>query len=105
MTEKLMTVEEVAEMLGLTRTAIYQMVYYRRIEGVIKISRKCLRFDPVAIRKWLAEKSQAAVPRQHITAGGNYRPTDAKRGRPRKNSASDSYINSLVEQAKKEVIG
>lgn len=104
MTERLWTIEDVADYLGYKTSAVYQLVYYRRIPA-IKISKKAVRFDPAEIKKWLAEKSQAVNPRPHPTAG-TYRAGGGKRGRPRKNGTlKDDYINSLVEQAKKEVIG
>jgi predicted DNA-binding transcriptional regulator AlpA len=58
MTERLWTIENVAQFLGYKTNAVYQLVYYRRIPA-IKISKKAVRFDPAEIKKWLAEKSQA----------------------------------------------
>lgn len=95
MTEKLMTVEELSEKLGLSITTIYQAVWKKRIPA-IKVSKKCLRFDPTEIRKWLESKKTQIVepaPKQ---------PVRKSPGRPRKNN---SYINRIVEQAKREAEG
>jgi excisionase family DNA binding protein len=95
--EKLMTIGELARLLGLTETAIYQAVYHKRMPAV-KISKKCLRFDPVEIREWLNKKKTQAVEPEPKT------PVRRSPGRPRKNGIKDNYINSLVEQAKREVL-
>lgn len=102
MTERLWTVDDVCNFLGYKRNAVYQLIYRRRIP-CIKLSKKAVRFDPVAIRKWLQEKSRDAAPIPHPTAG-TYRATGARRGRPRKCPA-DANIDRLIETVKKEVIG
>lgn len=94
--EKLMKVDEVAEMLNLQRATIYQLVHHKRIPAT-KINKKCLRFDPKAIRAWLESKSRPAAEEQPKT------PVRRSPGRPRKNGNDSNYINSLVEQAKREV--
>jgi excisionase family DNA binding protein len=97
MREKLMTVDELAEMLGMTKTGIYQGVYHKRIPA-ISISKKCLRFSPAEIQEWLNKKKTHVVEKEPRT------PVRRSPGRPRKNcSAKNDYISRLVEQAKKEV--
>ena len=95
--EKLLTVGEVAEILGISKFGVYGLVFKKKIPAV-KISRRLLRFSPKAIEIFLTSKSQGIqegiVPR-----------TTIRRGRPKKNGAvSGEYVNRLVEHAKKEVL-
>jgi excisionase family DNA binding protein len=99
MREKLMTIDELAEMLSMTKKTIYQNVHFKRIPH-ISVNKKTLRFDPKAIDAWLKSKTRDAVEREPK------QPVRRSPGRPRKNNGrtNDNYINSLVEQAKKEVL-
>ncbi len=95
--EKLLTVQELAEMLGITKVSVYQLVWRKRIPAV-QISKKCLRFDPVEIREWLSSKKTQVVspaPKQ---------PVRKSPGRPR-GGRRDGYIDVLVEKIKQEVKG
>jgi excisionase family DNA binding protein len=97
MREKLMTIDQLAEMLSMTRKTIYQNVYYRRIPA-LQINRKTLRFCPKAIAAWLESKSRPIVEKEPKM------PVRRKSsGRPRKDG-TDDYINRLVNQAKEEVL-
>lgn len=96
MREKLMTIDQLAEMLCMTKKTIYQNVYHKRIP-YISLNKKTLRFDPAAIESWLKSKTRDAVEREPK------QPIRRSPGRPRKNG-NDNYINSLVESAKREVL-
>ncbi|MFZ6007217.1 MAG: helix-turn-helix transcriptional regulator [Nitrospirota bacterium] len=100
--ERLWKVEDVAKFLGMKCSAVYQLVYKKRIPH-LPLSKKCLRFDPVKIREWLKSKSRDAAPLPHRSAG-TYKPKGGKRGRPRKNGRQNNYINAIIETAKKEVM-
>lgn len=96
--EKLLTVNEVSQLLGISKFGLYGLVFKKRIPAV-KISKRCLRFRPRDIEKWLEEKSQNAS--QEMT----YPKPIIRRGRQKKNGiVSDEYVNRLVEHAKKEVL-
>jgi excisionase family DNA binding protein len=97
MREKLMNIDELAEMLNVNKKTIYQNVYHKRIP-YISVNKKCLRFDPRAIEAWLKSKTRDAVEREPK------QPVRRSPGRPKKNGIKDNYINSLVEQAKREVL-
>jgi excisionase family DNA binding protein len=98
MREKLMTIDELAEMLNMTKKTIYQNVHFKRIPH-ISVNKKTLRFDPKAIADWLKSKTRDAVEREPK------QPVRKSPGRPKKNGRTkDDYISSLVEQAKKEVL-
>ena len=52
---KLLTAPEVAEMLGMSEGAVRHLVYRRQIPHV-KLGPKTLRFDPIEIADWLADR-------------------------------------------------
>jgi len=94
--KKLMTPKEVADLLGVKLSTIYQLAFYRRIPA-IHLSNKMLRFDPDQIKEWLASKTSPVSPRPRVSISkGTGRP----RGRLKKNDA----IDHLVEAAKREVL-
>ena len=97
MTEKLLTVKEVADILNFTEIGIYQAVFRKRLPCV-KISKRALRFRPSDIQAFIESKLQ---PAEAIKAK---QPVPRRKSRPRKNgNIRDDYIDRLVEQAKKEV--
>jgi excisionase family DNA binding protein len=55
--KKYLKCEEVAEMLQLSPKTIYNMVFQGRIP-CIRLSNKCVRFDPAELEKWLNRKTQ-----------------------------------------------
>ena len=57
MTQRLWNVEEVAAFLGLAIGSVYHLVSQGRIPCV-RLSARCLRFDPEAIAVWVSEKSK-----------------------------------------------
>lgn len=58
--KKYLKCEEVAEMLQLSPKTIYNMVYQGRIP-CIRLSNKCVRFDPVEVERWLKRNQQKAL--------------------------------------------
>jgi len=56
MTERLWDAEEVARFLGLAVGTIYHLVSQQRIPFV-RLSARCLRFQPRAIDAWVEEKA------------------------------------------------
>lgn len=91
--EKLLTPDEVAEMLGIAKVTLYQMVFYRRIPAV-QISRRCLRFRKQDIEKWLRSKE--------VEQEDRIRPPRIRKQRP---SRPDPVVDRIVEQARKEIAG
>jgi len=55
MQEKLLTANEVAEMLNIKKASVYQYVYLKRIPAV-KISKRCVRFRKTDFLNWLDKK-------------------------------------------------
>lgn len=52
---KLITTEEVAELLGLAVATVWRKAQAGTIP-VIKLSQRCYRYDPVKIEEWLRER-------------------------------------------------
>ena len=98
MTEKLLKIEEVAELLGFSVQGVYTLVFKKKIPAV-KISKRALRFRPSDIEAWLREKTQ-----QPVQAATVQQPARRSPGRPRKNNVNSSYVDSIVNAAKKEVL-
>lgn len=98
MSEKLLTVEQVAGLLNITPQGVYGFVRKKKIP-TIKISRRCVRFRFEDIEAWLKSKSQSAE--QAV-----YEPYKTKSpGRPRKGGlVKNDSIDRIVNTARKEVL-
>jgi excisionase family DNA binding protein len=57
MSPKLWDVNEVADFLGLAVGSVYQMLSAKRLP-CIRISARCVRFDPKAIEEWVAQRTE-----------------------------------------------
>jgi len=62
MNRRLLTVQEVADYLGISKDTAYSMVSQRRIPYV-KIGR-LLKFDLKTIDEWIAQKTVMPMPRK-----------------------------------------
>lgn len=94
--EKLLTVQEVSEILGITIHGVYGLVFKKRIPTV-KITKRILRFSPKAIAAFIESKSEGVQDRRIINPIP-YRP------RSQKGRLSSIHINNIIDQAKKEVL-
>jgi excisionase family DNA binding protein len=63
MTNELMTVNDVAEFLGLAVGTIYHMVSQKRIPCV-RLSARCLRFRRSDLEEFIANLAEKTVPRR-----------------------------------------
>jgi excisionase family DNA binding protein len=57
MNQKLWNVNEVAEFLGLAVGTVYHLLSQKRLPCV-RISGRCVRFDPRQIEAWVAERME-----------------------------------------------
>ncbi len=55
---RLLTIEGVAQITGLSVGTLYHFVSERRIP-VVRISKRCIRFELLAIRQWIEALSDA----------------------------------------------
>jgi excisionase family DNA binding protein len=99
--EKLLKPEEVAEMLGIQLSTVYNWTYkgkrgYQKIP-FIKVG-ACLRFRQSDIEKWLSPTEREAEPKEPERP----KTKTPKTGHQKKKK--DVYIDSIVEKAKREVL-
>lgn len=95
--DKLLSVDEVAEMLGVTKATIYSWTYRNKIPH-IKLSKRLLKFRERDIIDWIAEK---AVSADHTTTSRK----SNNGGRKKQSSClRDDDIERLVRNAKEEVL-
>ena len=94
MEQKLLTVDDVAKLLQVKKLSVYKLVYEKRIP-VIKISRKMLRFKPEDIEEWL----------QKLKAENSTVTVKTNRGRKPTKKVNNNFVNKVIEQAKREVLG
>ena len=93
--EKLLNAEDVAEMLGVTRSAIYAWTWQKKIPH-IKLSRNCLKFREKDIMDWISQKSVSPEAPEARKKTRHY-------GRP-SFSLSDDSIERIIRNAKNEVL-
>lgn len=98
--EKLLTIDEVADLLGLSVPGIYGLSH-KHLIPCVRVSARCLRFKAAEIAAWLESKSSPVTQTQPQPRTA--RPGKRSPGRPRKNSVASNYINTIVESAKREV--
>lgn len=60
MTKKLWKVEDVADFLGLAVGSVYHLLSQRRIP-VVRISARCVRFDPQVIEAWVVDRTESGA--------------------------------------------
>lgn len=94
--EKLLTKEDVLEMLGIKESTLYCWVYRKKIP-YIKLGKRCLRFRENDILQWLTSKE--VHPRTAETS----QKARIKRVRSKPPKADDD-IQRLVNNAKKDVL-
>ncbi len=93
--EKLLNIDEVAEMLGVTKGAIYAWVYQKKIPHV-KITKRLLKFREKDIMDWISQKSVSADASVSGKRNRHY-------ARPSSSLSGDS-IDRIVRNAKNEVL-
>jgi excisionase family DNA binding protein len=57
--EKLINVDEAAEILCLSKRTVWQMALERRLPCV-RLSKRCVRFRASELSRWIEERSEAA---------------------------------------------
>jgi excisionase family DNA binding protein len=55
----LLTVQEVADLLGLSVGSVYHLISQKRVP-VVKLSARCVRFDKSALDNWIAQMTVPA---------------------------------------------
>lgn len=62
--DRLLTIDEVAELTGLAVGSLYHLVSQKRIP-VIRISSRCIRFRISSLERWFAELTEEAETCTH----------------------------------------
>ncbi|MDP3012727.1 MAG: helix-turn-helix domain-containing protein [Candidatus Subteraquimicrobiales bacterium] len=100
--EKLLGIEDIANIVGVKKSTVYQWTH-RGLIPVVRLSSRCVKFSEAAIEKWLQGKSSPAAPQTPQTETPPPK-TKKRRGRATENISSNR-ITDIVARAKKEVIG
>lgn len=100
MDDSLMTIEDLARMLGVTRWTISAWIRLKKLP-VLRISRRLVRFRREDIEKWLESKKEdipasTKKPKNKIDRGIQYRNKESDLDR--------LYVSDIVARAKKETL-
>jgi len=95
--EKLLSVDDVAQAIGMTIFGVYGLVHKKQIPAV-RISKRCLRFRPSDIEAWLESKTQ------EVRQKAGLKPITGQGKSGKKGIFSRDHVSRLVEKAKKEVL-
>lgn len=95
MSDKYLTISDVAEKLGVKKGTIYAWLFQKRLP-CIKLTGKMVRFRESDLEAWLKSKTTQPAEAKPLM----------KRGRPPKVNSGfqDEKINRLVQAAKNEVL-
>ncbi len=94
--KKLLNINDVVTILGLSKSGVYRLVETRRIP-FIKISGKVIRFRQDEIEQWLLSKSYAPYFDHNPKAAGTVSNLKQRR-------LSNSHINRIIDSAKKSIL-
>jgi excisionase family DNA binding protein len=95
--ERLLDIDEVSEMLGVTKATIYSWTSKNKIPHV-KLSKRLLKFKEQEIRDWIAGKT-VNVNSAHLAEKGKMHNRTTT---PRQLGGDD--IESIIRNAKEEVL-
>ena len=95
MAERLLAIDEVAEMLGVTKSPIYSWTHRNKIPYV-KLGKRCLRFRESDILKWIAD--HACYPENEE------RPKARRKSTHAKGTMTNGYVEGLIKRAKGEAL-
>jgi excisionase family DNA binding protein len=93
--ERLLAIDEVAQMLGVTKSTIYSWRQQEKIPHV-KLGTRCLRFRESDILKWIAD--HASHPENEE------RPKARRKRTPAKGTMTNGYVEGLIDRAKRDVL-
>ena len=90
--ERLLTIDDVAEMLQVKKSTVYSLVQ-RRFIPFIKLSRKLLRFRESEIREWIETGKVSPVT-------VSQKPEKARL--KKKAQIQDDYLDRIIQKAKED---
>ncbi len=95
--ERLLSIDELSKLLGVTKAAIYSWTCRKKIPYV-KLGRKLLKFREDEIMKWIEERS---VPLHEDKVSDKNQPRNSKH--IKSSHEKDSAIERIIENAKKSL--
>jgi excisionase family DNA binding protein len=100
--EKLLSIEELSRLLGITKSTLYSWTS-KKIIPHRKLSPKLIRFEESEILDWLGKKS--VYPYAQHSSSENHCRNRRKKLASVETATSRSHIEGIFEKAKKEVLG
>lgn len=97
--ERLMTADEVCELLNVKKRQLYQLTFRKKIPFIKVLGG--LRFNKLDLENWV--KANTILPQSQLQLLKSTRTRQKKIGH-KNNSAIDSMIDKIVERAKAELI-
>jgi len=94
--DKLLTADQVAEILQVKKSTMYSLVCRKRIPH-LKLTGKILRFKLSELQRWIESAN-------YLNTASNYTPEKAKSQPKSKNTISIDQIDRLIQQARIEVL-
>ena len=92
--EKLLNIDELAEILGVTKATIYSWTSHNKIPH-IKLSKRLLKFREKEIMDWIADKSVRFISSPE-------KKTYTRTMTPRQ--LEGDYIEAIIRNAKEEIL-
>lgn len=100
--EKLLSIEELSRLLGITKSTLYSWTS-KKIIPHRKLSRRIVRFEESEIMNWLSKKS--VYPDAKHSCRKNYCHNRHENPASLKAAISKSHVERLIENVKEEVLG
>jgi excisionase family DNA binding protein len=94
--EILLTINEVAEYLKLTKSAVYSLVRRRKIPH-IKLTGKILRFKESEIMQWVNDSAA-------MTHGTEKKTLRVHKNIKKSSTVSPSYVDGIIRSVKNEIL-
>lgn len=78
----LITVEEAAKLIGISRSQVYKMIARREIPHVRfggdmgEVERSSVRINPITLREWLQHLEESSMPEWFLNRSSTDRPAE-----------------------------
>lgn len=97
--EKLLNIEDIANIVGVKKSTVYQWTH-KGLIPVVRLSSRCVKFSEDAITAWLQEKSFVPGTQSQLPQP----PAKTKKRKRATENISGARVSDLVARARKEVI-
>ena len=100
--EKLLSIEELSQLLGITKSTLYSWTS-KKIIPYRKLSSRVIRFEEGEILNWLGKKS--VFPDAQHSSSNNHCHNIHEKSASYETVISKNHVERLIENAKKDVLG